>query len=79
MLQDKSYLFCSLFYWSLTYFNFFSFVTFLSWQPMRMEDILAWLTITVHIIPSALETDARAAMSWLETEKHAKLVSMPYY
>ena len=46
---------------------------------MYMEDILAWLTITVHIIPSALETGARAAMSLLETEKHAKLVSMPYY
>ena len=46
---------------------------------MCMEDILAWLTITVHIIPSALETGARAAMSLLETEKHAKLVSMPYY
>ena len=45
---------------------------------MRMEDILAWLTIIVHIIPSALKTGARAAMSWLETEKHAKLVSMPY-
>ena len=42
---------------------------------MCMEDILAWLTITVHIIPSALETGARAAMSLLETEKHAKLVS----
>lgn len=43
---------------------------------MHMESTHVWPTTTALIFPSVLKTDAPAALSWLETEKNAKLVSI---